>query len=106
MARLSQIIRNEHYAQMKNDRRLSYLGPNEEEQEALEGTYDEATFIKEAKNNPRQLFDFVYRRQMNLIEALDHNEKEYEALSQEYEKMAEEDNALRTNYNTLQDKYA
>ena len=97
MARLNEMMEN--LKALETDRRLSYLGPqdghdDEEGVGAPEGTYTEEDFLKEAKHNPKQLFDFVYRRQMHMV-------KLYNDLHQEHEEVAAEQAGLTEEYNTI-----
>lgn len=70
MARLNDMLKA--LQNLEGDRRLSYLGPQPEPcpegevddqaepQKADEGFYSEREFIKEAQQNPKRLFDFIY----------------------------------------------
>ncbi|EEA25092.1 hypothetical protein PMAA_062190 [Talaromyces marneffei ATCC 18224] len=97
MARLNEMI--ESLKALETDRRLSYLAPQEghDEEEGVtaeEGTYTEEDFLKEARLNPKQLFDFVYRRQMHIM-------KQYRILYQEHEEDLAEKDDLKEEFDAL-----
>src|SRR4051812_29876690 len=96
MARLNEML--EAFKALKTDRRLSYLGPqgeDDEEEGVPEGTYTEEDFLKEAKHNPKQLFDFVYRRQTYIVDQYDRLYRECEEAEQERDPLHEDFDALK-----------
>jgi cell division protein FtsL len=106
MACLSQIIRLEKVAEEmekgRNNCRLSYLSLDDKKHESASSSLDEKEFLKAAKSQPKQLFEMMYHRQTQLFQTLSDNEKEYDVLLDDYNKLVEEDNALKDQHAVLQ----
>jgi hypothetical protein len=80
MARPSNL---EELRRQNQDRRLSYLGPEGEQQE--EGTYNLNTFLAAAQSQPRELFDFLYRRQASILDSYQEVAAQLEAVQAQLE---------------------
>lgn len=101
MAQLNEMM--ESLKALETNCRLSYLGPqdghNEEEGvDATEGTYTKDNFLKKAKHNLKQLFNFVYRHQMHIIGLYNNLHQEHKEVAAEQAGLKKECDALKAEY--------
>ncbi|KAL3704448.1 hypothetical protein TMatcc_010139 [Talaromyces marneffei ATCC 18224] len=110
MVRLNEMI--ESLKALETDRRLSYLAPQEghDEEEGVtaeEGTYTEEDFLKEARLNPKQLFDFMHIMKQYRILYQEHEEDlaEKDDLKEEFDALKAEHKKVRKNMEQLQSQH-